>query len=298
MKLISLIATAALSLAACSSTADPITEGVSVVTSTTILGAITGDITDCAGGSTKSLIPIGTDPHEFSPSSANVADLARADLVVVNGLGLEEGLTASLSAIQADGATIFEVGPLLKPTPDSDPHVWLDMDRMATAAELIGGKLAASTGDQNYTTCANEVSAKIRAGEENVIATLNSIPETNRVLITDHDSLEYFAARYGFDIAATVIPSSGTLASASSADLANMVTTMSDRGLTTIFTNTSTPTTLSDTIASELENSTLAGSEVAVIPLFIESVGPEGSGAEDYVSMMKANATLIADNLK
>jgi zinc/manganese transport system substrate-binding protein len=298
MKLIPLIAIAALSLAACTSAADTTTEGVSVVTSTTILGNITGDITECAGGRTLSLMPIGTDPHEFSPSSANVADMARATLVVVNGLGLEEGLAASLLAVKSDGAAVFEVGPLLNPTADSDPHVWLDMDRMATAAELIGAELATSTGDANYTTCASEVAAKIRAGEEKVMVTLKSIPEANRVLITDHDSLEYFADRYGFEIAATVIPSSSTLASASSADLANVVSTMSDRGLSTIFTNTSTPTTLADAIASELENSTLAGSKVAVVPLFIESVGPEGSGAQDYVSMMNANATLIADNLK
>lgn len=296
----------ALSLAACSSASDDASTptesdsaansaGISVITTTTMLGSIAGDITTCAGGTTTALLPIGVDPHEYAPASSDVANMLAADIVFANGLGLEEGLEDALATVAADGGTVIEIGPQLNPTPDSDPHVWLDMDRMETAATIMGNELASITGDNAFESCGTEVSQKIQAAEAEVIATLDEIPADRRVLITDHDSLEYFADRYNMEIAGTVIPSATTLAQASSADLANVVETMRQRNLTTIFTNTSTPADLSEAITAELGEQ---NQSVSVIPLYIESIGEPGSGAEDYIGMMRTNAQLIADNLR
>ncbi len=198
----------------------------SVVVTTTILGSVVSDIATCAVGDDSRvavLMPLGADPHDFQASSAQVAQMAKADLVVANGLGLEEGMLDALENIEADGGVVMEIASLLDPLPtagmwtmhddhaeddqeledpaaeeeahdhgDFDPHFWFDMERMAQAAELIGAELAL-TGGEAYETCGVSVAADIRATELDVITTLEEIPERDRILVTDHDSLGYFA---------------------------------------------------------------------------------------------------------
>ena len=117
---------AALLLAGCGSEADSATSpgtagpgaGAKVVATTTIWGDLTGQIVQCAGaGEVTTLMPVGTDPHDYSPSSQDVASMVSADLVIANGLGLEEGLEQSIESAKSDGATVFEVAPQLDPLP-------------------------------------------------------------------------------------------------------------------------------------------------------------------------------------
>lgn len=268
-----------------------------VLATTPVLGAIVTPIAECAGGTSSVLMPAGADPHDFAPSSRQVAELVDVPLVVANGLGLEHGLEDALATAQADGAHVLEVGPELDPLPLSgdsgtpDPHVWFDMNRMATAAELIGTTLTARTGVQEYTACGAAEAAKIREAEAQVRETLLSVPEADRVLVTDHDALGYLAAAYGYRVAGTVVPSSTTLAEPSSADLAALADQLRAEGVTTIFSNINEPGALADAVASE------AGIGVAVVPLYVESPGAPGSGADTYVGMMEANAKAIATSL-
>ena len=312
----------ALVLAACGSGSSPSAGGVTVVSTTTVLGDVAGQIATCGGAEAVTLMPIGADPHDFSPSSEQVATLVSADLVVANGLGLEQGLEQALESAEADGAPVMHVAELVDPLPfgagdhadeahaeaegdeaadehghgSEDPHFWLDMDRMARAAELIGAQLADTTGDEAFGSCGTQVAADIRAAETTVISTLDSVPQDKRVLVTDHDAFGYFADRYEFEIAGTVIPGGSTLGSPSSAELADLVTTMQAEGVSTIFANTAEPDTLADAVAAELataENSV----EVQVIPLYVGSLGENGSGADTYIGMMSTNAQLIAEGL-
>lgn len=307
-----LAAAAGLALSACSSEPEPVAEGpLDVIVSTTVLGDITREIVECVGGNVEVLMPIGADPHDFSASSAQVARMVNANIVIVNGLELESGLESSLEGAASDGARIFEVAPLLDPIPfsgekgddhgddhdhghgDLDPHVWFDMNRMATAAELIGAELGRiSVETSAYEACGAETAAEIRAAEGDVRAILESVPADQRVLVTDHDALGYLADTYDYSVAGTVIPSGTTLASASSADLANLASTMKEQGVTTIFANVAEPTKLADAVAAEV------GGDVRVVPLFTGTLGDVGSGAETYIGMMTTNASLIADNLQ
>lgn len=312
----------ALVLAACGSNSEPAAEGMTVVSTTTVLGDVAGQIATCGGAEAVTLMPIGTDPHDFSPSSEQVATLVSADLVVANGLGLEQGLEQALESAEADGAPVMHVAELVDPLPfgagdhadeahaeeegdeaadehghgSEDPHFWLDMDRMARAAELIGERLAATTGNSNFISCGAEVAAEIRDAEAGMISTLDLVPQDRRILVTDHDAFGYFADRYGYEIAGTVIPGGSTLGSPSSAELADLVTTMQAEGVNTIFANTAEPETLADAVAAELstaENSVA----VQVIPLYVGGLGESGSGADTYIGMMSTNAQLISEGL-
>ena len=317
------VAAATLVLSACGSAdssapqpaATPAASAVNVVATTTMLGDVVGQILSCAGGTVTVLMPAGTDPHDFSASSDQVAAMVTANLVVANGLGLEAGLTDAFENAAADGAKVFEVGPLVDPIEfgagaheegheeegheeeghehgSLDPHFWFDMNRMALAAELIGAELAESTGDGAYATCATTTAANIRTAEAGVRTALESVPADQRILVTDHEALGYLADTYGYEIAGTVIPSGTTLAEPSSADLAALVATIKAEGVTAIFANVAQTTGLAEAVAAE------TGTSIKIIPLYVESLGAPDSPAATYLQMMQTNADLIASGLK
>ena len=320
--LVSVLATATLILSACSSSDTATTQSqpttsatpesapatVSVVATTTILGDVANNIVACAGGTVEVLMPIGADAHDFSASSDQVASMINADLVISNGLDLESGLIDSLENAANDGANVFEIAPLINPIEfgagmhdeegdahdhgDLDPHFWFDMNRMADAAQLMGAELTQITGDLAYTTCADTTATQIQAAESDVREILESVPVENRILVTDHDALGYLADLYGYEIAGTVIPAGTTLASPSSADLAELVATIDAEGVTAIFANTAEPSALAEAVATE------TGADISVIPLYVGSLGAPDSPAATYIDMMRTDAQLIAQGLQ
>lgn len=309
-----LAALAATTLVASAGCTSPATHAPVAVATTTELGSVVSDITTCAGGTSATLMGPGNDPHTFSVSSGEVAELVRAKLVVANGLGLEEGLAQTLANVSADGGNVVEIAPTIDPIPfgggheagevhshaegdehahtGDDPHFWMDVKRMASAAGTIGERLAQATGDARYASCGREVSDKLTRVDADVRATLATIPAQRRVLVTDHDAYAYFAKAYGFEIAGVVIPGGSTDAEPSSADLAGVIDTVKKEKVPAIFSNTTVSPKLVDTVARE------SGQDVKVVPLYVDSVGPQGSGAETYAGMMTTNARLIADALK
>ena len=301
----------ALLLAGCGSAADSTTSPgtgagarAKVVATTTIWGDLTGQIVTCAGaGDVTTLMPVGTDPHDYSPSSQDVASMVSADLVIANGLGLEEGLAQSIESAKSDGATVFEVAPELDPLPfgenvedhagdhgSEDPHVWHDVTRAAKASGLIGAELTKATGNADYAECGTLLQGELMTVNDEVAATLAKVPEERRILVTDHDALGYLAAAYGYTVAGTVIPGGSTLAEPSSAELAALATTVSEAGVPAIFANTANPQALIDALASEV-------GDIKVVDLYVDSIGEPGSGADSYQGMVRTNAQRISDAL-
>lgn len=283
-------------------------EGVSVVATTTVLGDVAGRVVDCGGGEVRTLMPTGADPHDYAPSSTDIRDMVGADLVVANGLGLEEGLASAIETAQADGARVIEVAELVDPIPlvaepddehgddgheagSLDPHVWLDVTRMAEAADLVGGELAEVTGQDVYASCGTEVAEDLRATDAELRDILADVPSERRVLITDHRAFGYFAEAYDFEVAGVVVPGGSTLGDPSSEHLADLVDVVEESGVTAIFGDIAQNSELLRTLAEE------TGQDIETVPLYVGSLGPEGSGAEDYASMMLENAHLIADAL-
>ena len=294
-------------------------DSVSIGT-TTMLGDVVAEIMECAGGTAQTLMPVGVDPHDFSASSEQVASMVSAELVVANGLGLEEGLEAALESAAADGAVVVEVAPMVDPIEftgglhsedehsedehsedehsedehsedehgSMDPHFWHDAARMAEAAELVGAELAELTGDEAYATCGTEVHDQIVEADQQVRDILAAVPADQRVLVTDHDALGYFADAYDFEVAGVVIPGGSTLAEPSSQELTELVETIETEGVSAIFSNTAAGSTLVDAVAAE------AGTEVEVVELYVGSLGEQGSGAETYVGIVTTNAERIA----
>ena len=301
---------------------------LSIVVSTTVLGGVVSDIARCAEGDDQAVtvvMPAGVDPHDFQPSSAHVASMVAADLVIVNGLGLEEGLLPALDSIGSDGARVLEIGALIDPLPFGaeaeehsedehhddhadedhsesgaeeddhahgayDPHFWMDMDRMAAAARLIGEEVE-TFGAAGYSACGEEVAASIEAAEQELLDTLAGVPDARRILVTDHDALSYFAESYGFRVIGVVIPGGSTLGEPNSQELAALVSVIQDQDVPAIFGDATLSNEILEILAAE------AGRDVQVVSLFIGSLGGPDSGATSYEEMMMTNAERIAQAL-
>lgn len=286
-------------------------EPVAVAT-TTQLGSVLGQITDCAGTASATLMGPGDDPHSFSPSSQQVARLTTAELVVMNGLGLEAGMQTALDNAEADGAVLFEVAPEVDPLPFAahddahdhgagdghahdegslDPHFWMDVGRMATAAEVIGGQLAEIAGDEQYATCGVEASEELSEIDEQVAEILGTIPEDRRTLVTDHAAYNYFADAYDFEVAGVVIPGGSTDAEPSSEELAELHRQIDSEGADALVTSAGADNRTIEALSEE------TGGAVPVVELYEGGLGPEGSGAETYEGAMLYNANALAEAL-
>lgn len=268
-------------------------EGLTVVATTTMLGDVVENVV-ADDGDVEVLLPIGADPHDFRLSARQVALINEADLVVTNGLGLEGSMDDVLAAASDDGVNVLTVAPLLDPIPlgaRDDPHVWFDPLRMKDAAVLIADELTLLDDSFGWADRAGVYGKALDVADVEIQRMLSGIAAPDRKLVTNHDSLGYFASRYEFEILGTVIPGGTSLANPSSADLADLVNTMEAEGTNVIFAETTEPTALAETVADEV------GGDVLVVELFTGSLGGPGSGAEHLIDMLLANARRIAEAL-
>jgi zinc/manganese transport system substrate-binding protein len=297
----------ALLLSGCTTTS---TSEVKVVVSTNILGDVVNEIVSCGGGSTDVLMPIGASAHDFSVSSQQVVAMTTADLVVLNGLGLESGLKKVINNVKAEGGRVLEVGEGVEPLEVSvdgeiqehshdhdhehgefDPHFWLDMAKMAKAALIIGQELSEITDTSNYEICAEDLSDEILAKEASLIGELNQIPLEKRLLVVDHESFNYFASAYNFEVVGSLIPSISDNAQPSSDELAALVSLIQQRNITAIFVASENTKKLATALASEV------GRPISVNTLYEGSLGAKDSDANTYLKMMEFNVKTIVKAL-
>ena len=271
-----------------------------VVATTSIIGDIVS-ATFGDGVRVEVLVSGTQDPHSYRPSPEQVASLREADLVVANGLGLEEALIDILDASIADGAEILYLGDLIDPlTLDQaddhglfDPHFWFDPRRMEQAIGPLGEALAAvaPTGAQMWREGAAAYQSLLRAVDADIREMVADIPETDRKLVTTHDSLRYFADAYGFTIIGTVIPGASTLAEPSASDLADLIGIIRTEGVRVIFADTTRPIRMAEVVAAEV------GHDITVVELFTGALGGPDTEANTYLGYLLTNARLIVQAL-
>ena len=295
-------ALALLSLGGCSSSGED-SGGIRVVATTTVLGDLAQNVIGDAG-EVVVLMPIGVNPHDFQPSAQQVAAIQRADLVVANGLGLEEGLSDVLEAAASDGVRVWEVGLDIDPrlfveAPDADehdeglldPHFWLDPLKDADAARLLAGHLSEIDPDRDWSAGADAYVAELGQIHEESVEMLAAVSDADRKLVTNHRAFGYFSDRYDFEMIGTVIPGGATLANPSSSELASLVETIEREQVPAIFTETVESDVLARTVAAEV------GYDIEIIELYTGSLGEPGTEGETLLGLLRANARRIADAL-
>jgi ABC-type Zn uptake system ZnuABC Zn-binding protein ZnuA len=247
------------------------------------------------------LMPIGADPHSFEPTPGDVRKVADCDVLLVNGDGFEPFLDKLLQ--NAGGMhKIIEasVGLVSRSTHEgghhkheSDPHFWLAANNMIAYVQNIQRGLSEADPDgtkiyaANVDACINRLKELDRWIADQVAL----IPPGRRLLVTNHESLAYFADRYGLQIIGTIVPSAGTDTSPSAKQLAKLADTIKATGAKAIFLETGTNPQLARQLAEE------TGITV-VTELYTHSISAPSGPAPSYIDMMKYNTTAIVNALK
>ena len=295
--LATVVAATAAALTACAAPAD---DRPLIVVSTNILGDVVGEL---VGDQARvvTLMKPNADPHSFEISAQEAATLRTADLLVSNGLGLEEGLQQHLDgAIEADVPS-FVAGDAIEVLdyaegdaagmPDS--HFWTDPARMLDVVDALEPALAEIEGidDAALAEDADAYRDELDALDREMTAAFAAIPDDRRALVTNHHVFGYLADRFGFAVIGAVIPGGTTLAAPSASDLADLVSAVETTGVPAIFAESSSPDRLVQALASE------AGIDIEVIELFTESLTDADGGAPDYLTMMRVNTERITSGL-
>jgi ABC-type Zn uptake system ZnuABC Zn-binding protein ZnuA len=267
-----------------------------VVTTTTILADLVAQV----GGThvrVSSLVPKGGEVHTFDPSPSDVRRLAQADVVFLNGLGLDDWL-ASLVADAGTTAPVVRLGEdlpgvtyLAGGSPGSgavNPHLWLCVSYAAKYAERIGETLAAAD-PANATAYRDQAAAYGRtlADLDTELRTrMDTIPAANRTVISFHDAFPYFAAAYRLTIDGTIVDAPGQDPSAG--QIASLVEVVRENGVKAIFAEAQFSEDLARTIADE------TGARV-VSSLYTDSIGD--APQDTYVGMMRWNVDRVLEAL-
>lgn len=271
-----------------------------IVVSTNILGDV---VEELVGDQAQvvTLMKPNADPHSFEISAQDAATLRGADLLVSNGLGLEEGLQQHLDAAASDEVPMFLAGDVIDVLDYSegdaegmpDSHFWTDPGRMIDVVDAIAPVLADIDGIDAATldVAVDAYRDELRAVDAEMSEAFAAIPESRRALVTNHHVFGYLAQRFDFDIVGAVIPGGTTLAAPSASDLADLVDAIEETGVPAIFAESSSPDRLVQALASE------ANVQIDVIELYTESLTGPDEGAPDYLTMMRVNTERITTGL-
>ncbi|MBI3761686.1 MAG: zinc ABC transporter substrate-binding protein [Chloroflexi bacterium] len=251
-------------LAACGRPAAPAAPSqLNVVTTvspiTNIIYNVGGDRINLSG-----IIPEGTNSHTFEPAPSDAQKLAQADLIFLNGLKLEEPSLRLAEANQKASAEIILLGEQTI-TPDEyiydfsfpkeagspNPHLWPNPIYALRYAEIARDTLARRdpANADYYRANYDAFKARIEALDEAIKKTIASIPESNRKLLTYHDSWAYFSPRYGMNVIGAIQPSD--FAEPSAQDVANLITQLKQERVPAIFGSEVFPSPVLEQIARE-----------------------------------------------
>jgi ABC-type Zn uptake system ZnuABC Zn-binding protein ZnuA len=238
----------------------------------------------------EALVPAGLDPHTFEPTPQDVARITNSQLVIANGAGLEEWLQEVLDNAGGD-MLVIEASqglPEISPRPD-DPHFWLDPNFVMRYVENIRQGLTRidPAGEQTYAENSAAYTAQLEGLHSWINAEVDQIEPERRILVTNHESFAYFAARYGFEVVGTIVPSVSTGASPSAQQLVQLVEAIRQTGAQAIFLESGTNPELAEQVARE------AGVKV-IQDLHTHSISPPGG----YIEMMKYNTQTIVEALR
>jgi zinc/manganese transport system substrate-binding protein len=127
---------------------------------------------------------------------------------------------------------------------------------------------------------------RLESLDKEIMSAVNTLPQANRNLVTGHESMGYFAQRYGFKLVGAIIPSITTQADVSASDLAQLKKLITDNQVKAVFTELGTPKSVADTIGSE--------TGIKVIELATHNLPPDDS----YFTFVRNMANSIVDGLK
>jgi zinc/manganese transport system substrate-binding protein len=272
-----------------------------IVVTYSILGAM---VTELVGDQANVIVPMpnGQDPHEWEPSAKDIETIMNADLLVQNGLGLEGGMEKTLEQAKEQGVRIFIASDYIvvrkvglgegipSGDPDqavgaSDPHLWMDPLTMKMVMQALSVQLKTDLGI-DVSAREKDLGNRLDSSNSEIEAQVAILPDANRKLVTGHESMGYFAQRYGFKLVGAIVPSLTSQAEVSASDLAALKKLIQENQVKAIFTELGTPQAVSEAIGKEIG--------VQVVELTTHSLPPDGS----YFTFLRNLTQVIVESLK
>lgn len=304
MKIKLLLGALALSLifSACAPAQKPPQAGLRVLAAENFLADIAQNV---AGDRLKvgSLLPVGMDPHAFSPAPQDVIKITESDLLIINGAGLESWLEPVLQnaggqrrLVEAASGIAFRQPSAGNPGTDEvdgDPHFWFDPLLVIRYTENIRDGLMAAdpAGSEIYRQNADAYIQLLRELDGWIVSEVAQIPPARRLLVTDHETFGYFAERYGFTISGVIVPSYSSGAAPSAQQLAGLVEKIRASASPAVFLEAGSSPQLAEQLASQ--------TGIAVISdLYTHSASAADGPAPTYLTMMRYNVSRIVAALK
>ena len=270
-----------------------------VLASNSILADIAQNI---AGDRLKveSLLPLGVDPHAYQPRPADAAKVTESTVLILNGANYEQVIqpildnaggqrlvinaSAGLTPLSATGA--YDQGA-------ADPHFWLDPNLVIKYVENIRDGLSKVDpgGASIYHANADAYIKQLEDLDTWIQSQVDTLTPEKKDLVTNHETLGYFADRYKFTIVGEVISSLSSEASPSAQEMTTLVDKIRSSNATAIFLDAMDNPKLAEQVAKD--------AEVKVInDLHLESLTPPDGVAPTYIDMMKYNTGQIVKTCK
>lgn len=236
------------------------------LTVVTTVSPITSIVTNVAGPGVEviGLVPEGVNSHTFEPPPSAAATLARADVVFVNGLGLEDPTEDLATANLGDGARIVKLGDDVLPEPEwiydfsfpeeggkPNPHLWTNPPMVRRYAEVARDVLADLDPDNaaEYEENTDRFVQRVDALDRAMADATATIDEADRILLTYHDAYAYFAEHYEWTVIGAIQPSD--FGEPSAREVADLITQIREQEVPVIFGSEVFPSPVLERIAKE-----------------------------------------------
>lgn len=239
----------------------------------------------------KTIVPIGSDPHTYEPTPSDVAKIQSADLLLVNGLTFEEWINNLIanSGTVAPTVRITEgIDAIASDKYDNayDPHAWMNVAHgLIYIANIKDALIAIDAPNAAHYQANHDVYRQELIALDHYIETaIQTIPANQRVLITSHDAFAYYGRRYGLTLNA--IMGISTEAEARGSDIIRVSNAIKSSGVPAIF--------IESTINPKLINQVAADNGVSIGgELFADSIGEKGGPGDSYIKMLRHNTDVI-----
>jgi ABC-type Zn uptake system ZnuABC Zn-binding protein ZnuA len=277
---------------------------VKVVATTSIIF----DIVSHVGGNSIDLdvlLPSGVDPHSFEPAPQDIAKLSNADILFINGAGLETFLNSIIESSGGDFRVVdlseeIQLISLVKEfesedeyTPGGfDPHIWMDPNNVIIWVNQISEVLSKIDVESSPEFKAN-AQAYIRELENLdrwIVSQVEQIPPQQRKLVTDHLVFSYFARAYNFVQVGAVLPAFSNQSQTSAKEIANLEDTILKEKVKAILVGVSVNPDLARRVAED--------TGVQIVFVYFDTLTESGGLADSYIELIRYDVDAIVTALR